>query len=71
MITKFQLGDFVWVRRDAARFHDYLGCRGEVVRVARSSVTVRFLELPRSEDSAIRYVWLTLKPSELVKEDQR
>jgi hypothetical protein len=72
MTTSFQIGDFVYVRKDASRLRDYQNCRGEVVRVDRKgAIVVRFLEQPRSEDSALRFVRLTVKASELVMEGSR
>jgi hypothetical protein len=64
----FQVGDLVRVRWDAPRVRSYQGQRGEVVRVLESKVTVRFLEQPRTEDSVLRFIRLTLKSGELLKE---
>jgi hypothetical protein len=65
----FQVGDFVRVRWDALRLPSYCGQRGEVVRVVAAKITVRFLEQPRTEDSCLRFIRLTLKASELLKEE--
>jgi hypothetical protein len=69
--SQFMVGDFVRVRKNVTRLRLYQGQRGEVVRVNASAVTVRFLEHPRSEESSLRFIRITLKSSELVMEGNR
>jgi hypothetical protein len=64
MTTPLRVGDFVRVRADIPSLSFHLGKRGEVVKVTRSTVTVRF---PFSAGDQICFVRLRIKPGELEK----